>query len=616
MNSNSSKMIFLGTDVDINLIEKIEEEIVVVFELEKEKDLIENGIKTVYFHRQAQSKDTWDEISKNSQEWWSSWYKKPIDKKKSMVELLEFNDTSLWWFVKNMLWEDKNGIFDTIYQIETLIVLVEKFAPKFIVLYGKFEFPINDMLNALMKKYDFKISDYSKNETIFQKRKIITKKRMKFLLKLIILKVAHRFSKEKNGKIAIFSFNGGVIKKDQNDKKIAADQYFIGLEDFIERDREKINFISLDKNLTSKNSNEFLKLLKKIIRGQFEPWVVYYSLEGFRIGFREQKKIKKKIREIENSSEFINSMNFKGINLYPFLRQQFIVSLPFLVGFTYLELEAVKRFLSKHNPDTIFTIEGFGPAASALNYVCHKKKKRVITPQLGIIGVEDSVNAYFLIEKEFDLRLLPEYFSWGKYFAELIESKKYPQKLIKQIGFWRTEQENEIKKIGDYIFFIAGSNRFKLEYMTSLDEEIFTIRRIHEILPKGIKLVVKLHPSHSEEPYVKALSTLENIVLITNKEVVDINPLINHSKIVIGKVSTLIIHSMIQNKPIIVINFAGEVNFLGIKEIPFVTNINEFSKVMNGILQGKISNQYTVNDYCYPVGEKAVSNLINELMNN
>jgi len=612
-------MLILGTGVDVNSIEKINKKVVVTFELEIEKVLREKKINAIYFHRQAQSEKVWNEIRKTARTWWSTWPNKPINEGKSILEILRFEDTSLWWFVRNILWENKNGVFDTIYQIETLMSLIENFNPKIIEIHGKFNFSIIEMLNSLKKKYDFKISysdsfalqkDDNHGSTL-QKGNILTKKRIEFLLKLIILKIFHMFASKKNKKIAIFSFHVDELNKTGKANLIAADQYFIGLKDFVENNKKIINLVSLNKDLVS---NKFNELLKNTLKGKYEPWVIYYSLKGLRNAYKVSKNFKKLFLKMEKNSNFIESMSIKGVNFYPFLRHLFVGDLPFLLGFSHLELGAADRFFKKNNPHVVFTFDGFNVVGSALNYVCNKNKKRVITPQMGTIYAVDSVNTVFSISEGFDLRLLPEIFCWGRHFSELIEINGYPKESIKQVGFWRTEIENEIKKIDDYIFYIAGANRIKLEYMLSVNEEIFTIRRICEVLPNGIKLVVKLHPSHDEKPYFDALSGLENIVLIGNKETIDVNNLIRHSKLVIGKVSTLIIQAMIFNKPVIIVNFAGEVNFLEIKKIPFVTNINEFSKVMNDILQGKATNQYKINDYCYPIGEKAVSNIIKELM--
>ena len=608
-----TEILFLGTDTDIESIEQIDKKIIVTFEIEKEKILNETGIKTIYFHRQAQNEKTWNEIGKTAKNWLNTWPNKTLNEGKSILEILKFEDTSLWWFVYDVLWESKNGIFDTIYQIETLISLLDKFNPQIVNIQGKFEFPIVKMLYSLQKKYSFEISDQSNFEvTILQNAGIISRKRVDFLLKLLILKFIHLFAKKKKASIAFFSIEGGVINKTEKGDKIAADKYFVGLEEFIEKNRKIINFICLNKNL---GSEKFNKLCTNTLKGEYEPWVIYYSLKGIWNAYKKNKNFKKFLLEIENNSDFIESMTVKGINIFPFLREQIIGYLPLLIGFTHLELDAARQFLSKNDPQTVFSTDGFGVAGKALNYVCRKNGKRVLFPQLGIIPSEFMVNASFSISKGFDFRLLPEFLTWGKYFKELVEKRGYPQKLIKQVGFWITCTKNQIEKDEDYVFYIVGENQKKLKYILSVEEEIFTIRSIHNSLPRGIKLMVKLHPNHVEKPYLKTLGNLKNIILIGNNETVDVNDLVNRSKIVIGQSSTIIIQAIILDKPVITINFSGNVDFLGFKEIPFVTNIKDLTNIMNEIFQGKRQKKYKISDYCDPIGDKAVSNVINELMN-
>lgn len=609
--SSLSEIQFVGTDIDIDTIENIDKKFIVTFELEKENFLKEKGINAIYFNRQAQSKKTWQDIVKTAKNWLDYWPDKPLSNGKSIIEILKFQDTSLWWFVYDILWENKNGIFDTIYQISTLISLIEEFNPKKITMFGKFEFPIVNMLYALEKKYNFEISNQSEPKELFaQNAAIISKKRINFILRLLILKSIHVFSRKKKGTVAIFSTHGGKINRTK-ENAVASDQYFIGLEEFIEKNRGKINFISINKNITSKKFNE---LFRNTWNGSYEPWVIYYSLRSMLNAYRITKNFKKILNEIENSSSFAETMTVKGINIFPFLREQFVTELPFLIGYAHLELNAVKQFLSEKDPQTVFTVDGFGVSGRALNYICRKNQKRVITPQLGIISPEFPVNTAFWIRNGHDLRLIPEFLTWGNYFKEVIESRGFPQKLIKTVGFWKTDTKNQINKNDEYVFYIAGANQTKLEYVLSLDEEIFTIRMIHEALPKGMKLMVKLHPNLDERPYFNKLDNLENIILVGNEETVNVNDLVSHSIAVIGKASTIIIQAMVLNKPIINVNFVGDVNFLGFKEIPMITNIKDLEMIMNEVVQSKFENKYKITDYCDPIGDKAISNVINELM--
>lgn len=613
--SSEKKIIILGNDIESSFLKSIKNEIVITFELEVEKILKENGVNAIYFHRQAQNQNVWNEILKSSRTFLESWPSLPIYEEKSMIEILKFEDTSIWWFIYDILWENKNGIFDTVYQLETLISLIDYHKPESIEIQGIFEFEITKMLHSLKEKHNFEIHDHSRNHMPdMNNDNIITKRRIYFLLKLSLVKFVHLFIRKKIGQISMFSIHGGVINETEKGNKMAADQYFIGLEELIDKNRKIINFVSLDKNLDSKNFKEFLKLLRSIFNNKFEPWIVYYSLDGFRNAYKKTNDFKKKILDIEKHSDFIKSMSMKNINIYPFVRHLFTRNLPLLVGFTYLEIDAVKKFLIKNDPKLVFTTDGFGVSGKALNYVCNKNNKRSLTPQLGIIATEFPVNTSFWIKHDYDLRLIPDFLVWGKHFRELIEFKGYPQNSIKQVGFWKTNIEKNEEKSDNYIFYIAGANRTKLEYVLSVDEEIFTIRRIYEVLPKGIKLLVKLHPNLDEKPY-QILKNLENLIIIGNKSPIDINELVNNSKIVVGKASTLIIQAMIMKKPIIVINFAGDVDFLGFKQIPFAKNIEEFTNFMNQYLIGNLKIDYDMKEFCDPIGKSSVSLIEHELMN-
>jgi len=615
MLSTEKKMIILGNNIESSFFQTIENETVITFELEVENRLINKKINAIYFHRQAQNQNTWKEILKSAMMWLESWPNLPIYEGKSMIEILRFEDTSIWWFIYDILWEYKNGIFDTIYQLETLISLLNENNPQIIEIHGRFEFKIIEMLHSLKDRYNFKIYDHTENsKPNIRNGKVITTGRINFLLRLSLVKFIHLFTKKKCGQIAIFSIHGGVINKTEKGEKIVADQYFVGLEEIIEKNRKIINFISLNKNLASKNFSEFFELLCNTAKGEFEPWIVYYSLNGFRKAYKISNDFRKKFSEIEKDADFIKSMNIKNVNIYPFVRHLFTGNLSLIVGFTHLEIDAAKRFFAKNDPKLVFTTDGFGAAGRALNYVSNMNKTRSLTPQLGIIAAEFPVNTAFLIRKGYDLKLVPEVLVWGKYFRELIELKGYPQKSIKQVGFWKTDTKKHDEKSGNYIFYIAGANTAKLEYVLSIDEEIYTIRRIHEILPKGIKLLVKLHPSLDDKPY-QTLNELENLIIIGNKNPIDVNKLVRNSKIVVGKASTVIIQAMIMKKPIIAVNFAGDVDFLGFKGIPFVKNIEEFVDIMNKYLEKNAEIHYDIKEFCDPIGKDSISLVESELMN-
>jgi hypothetical protein len=208
--------------------------------------------------------------------------------------------------------------------------------------------------------------------------------------------------------------------------------------------------------------------------------------------------------------------------------------------------------------------------------------------------------------------MLPEYLVWGEFYRNLISERGYPQSLIKQVGFWRTER-SQAQFSGDYILYVAGANLGKLDYILSFDEEIATINMIRNAIPKTIALVVKLHPSLPYKKYQHALKEIINdIMLLGGPGVPGIETFLPKAKIVVGKASTVLVQALILNKPVIALNLASKRNFLGFEGVPFATTTEEFLSRVNNILNGHLDD-CNLNRYCDPVGRESISTLIGEI---
>jgi len=164
--------------------------------------------------------------------------------------------------------------------------------------------------------------------------------------------------------------------------------------------------------------------------------------------------------------------------------------------------------------------------------------------------------------------------------------------------------------------YIAGANLRKLDYILSFEEEIFTINQILKILPKNLKLLVKLHPSLPIELYQKKLKNFDKLMLVGNEPGTKIIKLVKNAKVVVGKASTVLVQALILNKPVIVTNFASNVDFLGFEGIPFTTSLEGFSNILEGFVKGKIPVNNKIMDYCSPLGDKSVSLIIQEFIKN
>ena len=608
----------LGQSSNHHLLTNYENaKLVITFDLETEFEAKRINIPAIYIHRFAQSKQIWESILNLSFGWLREWPNEPIFKEKSMLEIFQFEKIPLWWFVYDHIWETKNGIFDSLYYAISFPLLFKTYKPKTVEIIGRFDFPVLNLFNSLAHKYDFSLKTDKFTTQEFPESNVNKfQYKILFLIRILFLKIVSSFARKKKVKMVFFSTSGVKSIKKNRSVEINSDHYLEGLEEYMGNNMNKIKFISHDKSrLSSMTFRSLVMDCKKIIKNIHKPWVCYYSIKDLIRWRKLTNYYSKKIRIIEQDPYFNKSFIVDGINFYPLVRDVFLTKLPRSFALVHLEINTARKFLKKENPKLIFTLDGISLIGRALCLACNEMNIKLFSPQLGIISPQAPVNTGFYIDEKFDKRLLPYYLVWGTFYEDLIQKRGYPKELIKKVGFWR-EQKKDIKSPinKNYILYIANANVKKLDYIQSINEELFTIKKIHEKIPSGYKLIIKLSPILPKEFYFKELENLNNTMVISDSTPT-LNELIEESAIVISKASTVTIQALILNKPVIAINFASELDFLGIKDIPFVTTPEQFSRVLSEILNGKYKSTCDLNFYCDPIGSKSVSLIINEIEN-
>jgi len=617
--NNNCRLIFIGENFEPSLISKIQKnDIIITYQLNFEEELRrQKKIQVINFHRYVQSKEIWDTLVLEARTWLEDLPKKVVHKGESLLENFKFEDTSLWWFVYDSIWETKNGLFDTFYNLKGITYLIEKYSPSNIEISGSFDYPIKDILTALEKKYKFSLKITKYNVKIKPKSEFeSTSSRLLFLWRLIFLKFAKKLSSSKQKQIAIILKHGtAAIHKNRNGIQIITDHYLDGLDDYMLQKSNNIHFISLNMPLLKKSlSKNLLKEFFQTIQGIYVPWISYHSFSDLHEMNNLVKHYQNFIFELENDLDFKKSMFLDDIDLYPFLKEIFRKNIPRIFAFVQIQIKLARRFLKEENPKVVLSTDSISPQGRALCLACNSQKIRVITLQGGIISPELPINTGFLIHEKFDTRLLPNYLVWGPFYEELIKSRGYPPSFIKNVGFWQSKSiTSNLINIENYVLYIAGANLKKLSYVLSLEEEIFTIKKIHEVISKNFKLVVKLHPSLSHGLYSKKLGNLKNLLLLDDTMSYDKNELITNAKAVVGKGSTVLIQAAIMKKPVIIVNFTSNLNFIGIDKLPFVTSPQELKKIFDEILEEKFTADYDLSNFCNPVGTNSISAIIKEI---
>lgn len=621
---SSGKIIIIGEGVDLHTIPSLDSaDLVLTFELTVESKLKEKNIPALYFHRYAQSSSVWSAAVAAAREWLEKWPTKPIYNGQSAVEFFRFEDTSLWWFIYDSMWETKNGIFDTFYHVKALMLLIQEYKPAMIEMHGVFDFNAQEIMNTMEKVFSFELKTInyvaragSRNELTRSTGKL------RLLARFLLLKAAKVFSKRGKERPIVFFLNHGstAVERYHNGAYIINDHYLEGFEGYMTQNARRRLLISLNPpNVSSSFVNNLIVEIGRTARGLYTPWLCYFSLSDLERRRRLVGYYQSKITGLENDSGFKESMIVDGIDIYPMLKDVFRGNLPRALALVHSEILLARRFLDKEQPSIVFHTSGISASGRALCFACRERNIRIVAPQLGIISPQLPVNTSFLITERYDRRLLSEYLVWGPFYKTLITDRGYPESLVKVAGFWRTEKDQSQQDMisshmhGDFILYVAGANLGKLSYILSFDEEIMTIRLIHKSIKDKLGLLVKLHPSLPYDKYHNALQDIINdITLVGGPGVPGIEKFLPAAKIVVGKASTVLVQALILGKPVIAVNFGSELDFLGFQGVPFVTTPEEFAENVNIILNDRLQD-FNLKNYCDPIGRDSISLVISEI---
>lgn len=614
----------IGQHADLNAIAELEIfDVILTSELSAEMNLKEKSLPALYFHRYAQSAKVWSKIVASAREWLDTWHNREIYNGQSAVEFLKFEDTSLWWFVYDAIWETKGGVLDAIYHANALISLIEDYDPASIQLYGEFDFPIHEVFSSLSNKtrpFDLRLEKYavtSGSDGTFSK----PSGKLALLGRFLLLKAARILSrKTRNPSIAFFLDHGSkAVEKKLDGVKIIMDHYLEGLEEFLVHNRDRILLVSMNTPILSPS---FMKNLivdaKRVARGMYVPWMCYYSFSDLQKGMKLIRHYQSKITDLEGSPSFRDSMRIEGVDIYPLLRQVFRGTLARALALVHLEVEVGRRFLDAERSPLIFHLTGLSPTGRALCFACKKRNTNIVTPQLGITSTELPFNAAVFAGTGLDTRTLPHYLVYGPFYKQLFAGRGYPDYLIQAVGFWRTGRNNvkHSSLLPGYILYVAGANLGKLGYILSFDEEITTIRLIQKNIPVDSRLVVKLHPSLPYDLYNETLKDMVSskaITLAGGPGTRGIEEFLAGANVVVSKTSTSLLQALIMNRPAIVVNFSSDLDLIGLKGVPFATTPEDFARIVRDVLDGKLGNNSEIDHYCFPVGRESASLVIREI---
>jgi hypothetical protein len=226
-------------------------------------------------------------------------------------------------------------------------------------LFGTFEFNVREVIASLSTSYafDLRIRDY-RIKSQPQSRLSGSRGRAGLLVKYLILRGARLFSRRKRNAVAFFLDHGSkAIETYRNGTRLITDHYLEGLEDYMTRNDSERLFISLNTpEIRSCSVRDLISEVSATMRGTYVPWLCYYSASDVKKGVSLVARYKKKMIELESDPRFRESLVIDGIDIYPFLKDVLLGSLPRALAFAHLEIEIGEKFVVLEKPRIVFHV--------------------------------------------------------------------------------------------------------------------------------------------------------------------------------------------------------------------------------------------------------------------
>jgi len=581
----------------------------------------------------------YDRLSKKTIDLIKGFSHKKLLNNKSLVELLEYNGYSLWWFIRQGFFTHCSDAIKEIYTIELLFknrkirnVNILNQDEQFIGIVKEATKNFNIKINYIDPKF------LTKKRYIFdvlENKKQLLLDYLPRLIRIIQGFFRHLQIKNKPGKRNILLFTrSNVWSTLSGDTKGDTNSYTIMRSMSKSAD---YNLIQLDVALTSMGAWKGIKEKKK----PFIPYD-YFIFRSF-LDFSVRKKLKflrlilrSLWKKLDKNEIFKESLVCDGISLYPILRQQ-IKSYFFGKFGSFISaarnIEIGKKILDDYKIDLTICVDENG-AARFLVFASKIKGIPSVGLQHGIITTQWNVSYNYSKDDIYKYKgnlncQLPDKTAvFGNYFKGiLLNEGKYSASKVVVTGQPRFDivyqnKKNYSKKRFYKRFGIK--NREKLivyASQPSKEGRKITFSAIVEVLKhlKNVKLIVKLHPRDEPDPYNSLLQKLKYQAIISKD--IDLYEVFICSDLVIAIHSTVILEALALEKAVIQFSLIGKYDrIFGKRAEELMKLINKEEELSNAIKTSLYDKSYSkglrkkrkefISKYFYKIDGKSTERFI------
>lgn len=531
---------------------------------------------------------------------YAQWEKKAVDFVKSLghqkfsgdktlLKLLEYRSTSLWWFIEADFY--RYYVKHAIRYVESLHSIIDKEKPSIIVVIGDGH-PLVKVVTAVGKAKNIPIQLLSPG--LRRMPNIIAQTFLKIPMPLVrfcfrnVRDFLHCMLRHSTQKTRLI-----IEGKEETQRKIlfASSLREQVVTDPISGEKRMEDSVlgSVVSELGKDEANEIvflresigsfrLRLPKDVYHGR----VLYKSREAYltpkicKAVSVETRLLREKWSQLRNDNSFMELSIYKGVNLWNIARDElertFLLALQNIVK--YIELS--KEIMKVEHPDIMVIANELSPLNKALVVACNLRGTPVLAVQHGVIIAVKDVLIYYPSIHE-DLNEKPsKRFTFPQKFAVYGECTK--EVLVKEIGYpfeerivitgqpkydvlakageifdrerfcadWDINPDKKIVLIGSQTFHIAGN------------KDIF-FRTIFHALKEDpqIQMVIKPHPTEQEEWHKELKKEMDvNAVLLPRKA--NTIEALYACDALMTFYSTIALEAMMLGKPVITVNLTNQ----------------------------------------------------------
>jgi hypothetical protein len=537
---------------------------------------------------------------------------------KSFLELFEYNDCSLWWFLHPTLFPEIKKNINFIIKFETFLNDVH---PSIVKISD--DFKMFSIIKQLCIKHNIKFEYSKKNFLKYKIREKILHKGSKYRYKKIFnnkektrKKIFYNMFKNKpslNNKI-IFSIPTIYRREIINLKNSKSENGEYIQQEIMELISKKEKIFGIDLDYTFRGDSKIL-LERLNTDSSWAPLEIFLNYSNEQTN---HKKFLKNYSKIINDNNFQQLFSFNGISFWKeieffFTKMSFIPYIPFYLNM----LDSFAQLFLKEKPKAIFLTYETGPLALPLIIIAQKYKIKTIGISHAIIHRQgDPMHSFHPIrniENPLGYPIPDQTLLFGNFSKEGLINSKYPMenftvfgnpsffnldKIIQILENRSLYEKYDIKKNQKVILLTTEYLQAYYNVQGKFDYDTQILLNLLDNFSnnENFVVIIKPHPSENIQEYEKVIKKYgtNNFRIIQG----NLFELIHISSLVISVYSNSMMDALCLKKPVIRVIFDQQNHGIPYDEFDVIVSChlkNLSSEIKNILTNNKLQQKLLKN---------------------